>query len=307
MIRFPWFSRLATPGLDVAYQSPQRNENVGVVVLVDADDLRCFQGLRLAQLFRRITSIIGPLTQRISIPRKDHSMMNHPPVSPLAQLPRRLMRQLQRADAVVIAPMTTADVPLLFDILVKLSQSSRIILQLSAEQFNNQEECHQLMRLASVTILNDTKAMTLSGQTQITRAIEHFQRHRAGNIVVTSQSQAHAWLDGNYYILPAFPVEKVVRTVGVGDVFTTHFASAMTHHCSWHKCLRIARKAAADYVEGKTATALPDNAGPRSAIPAASPAIADRSLQFERLLATGLMLISVTVVAAGIGRRAFFP
>ena len=67
-----------------------------------------------------------------------------------------------------------------------------------------------------------------------------------------------ACLDGNRFIVPGFPVEHVVRTIGAGDVFTAGFVAAMSHHHTWHQCLRLALKAASDHVQGKTPVPLKD-------------------------------------------------
>lgn len=157
---------------------------------------------------------------------------------------------LQESDVVAVTLPANTDASLVRDALFKIRDSCRIVLQLSADQIQRPTECYELMQIARVTMLTEIEALALTGQLQLSRAIEELQRQRVGNVVVNRPKAVHALLDGSYYVLPTFPAHHVTRTVGANEALIATFALCMKQGRSWPQCLRSALQAQADFQEG---------------------------------------------------------
>lgn len=148
--------------------------------------------------------------------------------------------------------VTSASIQSSSERLHQLSTSCRLILQLSVDENAEREECLTLIRKATVTILKDNEALQLTGQRRLPGVIECLQKLKAGNVVIFTPEGAHAWLDGNYYIVPSFPLESLRTIEGADDAFTNQFAHAMKNQLRWHACLRSSLKSMSEHMAGES-------------------------------------------------------
>lgn len=249
--------------VNVAKKLQWLGEHVSIAALIGRDEMGKLADARLQQQFSNLITIPAFENHRISVLQGDQCLTSRP-ASEVKAVPAEVRRFLQKSRCVIVAPMTDEDFPLLSDLLQGARRSrSQAVLQLSSSQIQHPEHCFALMRLATVTIINDSEARSLFQKERMPLIVEDIQKLRLGNVVITSASDVHAWLDGNYFIVPTCPVETVVQTVGAGDVFTAAFAAVMLRGDSWNACLRNANRSAAEHISGvKMNEALVDRVRP---------------------------------------------
>ncbi len=78
----------------------------------------------------------------------------------------------------------------------------------------------ELLTKIDLFILNDAEAKMLSEKTNLIEAAKHIQKLGPSAVVVKKGEHGSILVDGeNVFVLPAYPIEKVVDPTGAGDTF----------------------------------------------------------------------------------------
>ncbi len=78
----------------------------------------------------------------------------------------------------------------------------------------------ELLKKIDLFILNDAEAKMLSEKTNLIEAAKCIQKLGPGAVVVKKGEHGSILVDGeNLFVLPAYPIEKVVDPTGAGDTF----------------------------------------------------------------------------------------
>ena len=130
------------------------------------------------------------------------------------------------------------------------------VWQPSVEQLADADRAFRLMNSASITVMNQSEAETLTGEPDPIEAImvcrDHMDRDRMDRgVIVTTRSGAVGWFSGNWAYASAPVVDAVVREVGAGDWFAGVFTLAWSGAgYDFAKAMALGQAAAARYVAG---------------------------------------------------------
>jgi sugar/nucleoside kinase (ribokinase family) len=162
-------------------------------------------------------------------------------------LPPALRRLVSTCEITVVAPMAAEDLDFVHDTLEAAPQS---VLMLSADQLRNPITAYQLMRAASITVLNDAEAHKLTGERHPKAAIEACLARGCSGMVVTFRDGALAWIDAQWHATSAVQIPCIRQPVGAGDEFTGVLVAAKAAGRSMSEALRLGQAAAARHVGG---------------------------------------------------------
>ena len=94
---------------------------------------------------------------------------------------------------------------------------------------NALEELMKVIRRVDIVIINDEEALQLSGKDTLFAAAKEILSFGPKQIVIKKgEHGAMLFEDGEFFTVPAFPVEKVKDPTGAGDTFAGGFAGYLS-------------------------------------------------------------------------------
>ena len=94
---------------------------------------------------------------------------------------------------------------------------------------NALEELMKVIRRVDIIIINDEEALQLSGKDTLFAAAKQILSFGPKQIVIKKgEHGAMLFEDGEFFTVPAFPVEKVIDPTGAGDTFAGGFAGYLS-------------------------------------------------------------------------------
>jgi sugar/nucleoside kinase (ribokinase family) len=94
---------------------------------------------------------------------------------------------------------------------------------------NALKELMKVIRRVDIIIINDEEALQLSGKDTLFAAAKQILSFGPKQIVIKKgEHGAMLFEDGEFFTVPAFPVEKVIDPTGAGDTFAGGFAGYLS-------------------------------------------------------------------------------
>jgi sugar/nucleoside kinase (ribokinase family) len=131
-----------------------------------------------------------------------------------------------------------------------LSLSRFGVLQLSRDQLANREGAIELMRLASLTVLNHDELAGAAGVRDPADAVVRLRGLGVGGVLATTRNGVVGFIDGEWIWQPSFRVSRVASAVGAGDCFVGTLLGARAAGEPWAEAVRLGLAASALAVEG---------------------------------------------------------
>ncbi len=122
------------------------------------------------------------------------------------------------------------------------------------------DEFLALMRSGAVQILfsNESELHSLYQTADFDTAVSQLRAENVLGVVTRSERGSLVVTDSKTFVVPAFPVGRVIDTTGAGDLFAAGFIAGLTRDKPFEECARLGAIAAAEVIQHIGARPLAD-------------------------------------------------